>query len=133
MKKEILKLGKGSVMRCINSDLNCFKVGENYITGKRLFIGNRHIGIGRFIVNYHKNGYFGIDDLSGVIARFVLVKDSKGRYAKHDTKPNPHKDRRNGKRDARRFRRYARQMLKRDKPGTLEYKVISNLARNVGK
>lgn len=125
-RKQILKLGNGSVMRCTYSDVPDFDVGKTYKTNTNIFCGMPDIEINLYSVNYHNSGYFGIEG-DRMYAKFVVVKDSKGRYTKRDTfRSIP-----NG--DMRRLRRYVRQMLKSSVPGSHDYKILKEVTRNAGK
>lgn len=131
-RNEILALGNGSVMRCIFTASDSFEYGKDYVTNTAMFCGMRDIEIDRYSLNYHRNGYFGIMAYC-ILARFVLVRDSKGRYAKR-SRYMDQKSRDNGnKPDLRRLRRYVRQMLKNDSPRSYEYKVLNRLVRSLGK
>lgn len=130
--KAILSLGNGSVMRCIFTASDSFNVGEDYVTNTAIFCGMPDIEIDRYSVNYHRNGYFGIIGAE-MIAKFVMIRDNSGRYVKR-SRYMDQKSRDNGnKPDLRRLRRYVRQMLKNDKPGSYEYNVIKRLSRSLGK
>lgn len=133
MQKEILALGNGSVMRCIMTQSSAFERGKDYVTNTAIFCGLPDIEIDRYSVNYHRNGYFGIEGCS-MYAKFIMIKDSKGRYVKRSRYMDMSASRNNGKDpDLRRMRRYVRQMLKNDSPRSYEYKVLNRLARSLGK
>lgn len=126
-RKQILKLGNGSVMRCTYSDVPDFNVGKTYKTNRAKLFGRMpDIEIDLYSVNYHNSGYFGIEG-ERMYAKFVVVKDSKGRYTKRDT----FRSTTNG--DMRRLRRYVRHMLKSSVPGSYEYKILKEVTRNAGK
>lgn len=121
----------GYVMVCVMSEIPAFKVGKRYTTEKgsiQFFSqGCPDIG-GGFNLNYQRYRYYGVEGVS-IYARFVMLKDNKGRYVKHDTRQDPYKERSNGKRDLRRFRRYVRQLMKMPM-SQLERKVFGRLSRH---
>lgn len=121
----------GYVMLCVYSDSFDFQVGKKYITekGSIEFIGDDGCPDinGGYSLNYQRYKYYGVEG-SRVLAKFIMLKDNKGRYVKHDTRPDPYKERRNGKRDKRRFRRYVRQMTKFPM-SDFERKVLGDMAR----
>lgn len=84
---------------------------------------------GGFSLNYQRYRYYGVEGAS-IYAKFIMLKDNKGRYVKHDTQPrHVQKQRRNGKADKRRFRRYVRQLMK-TQMSPLERKVFGRLSRH---
>lgn len=128
-RKEILALGNGSIMRCIFTASDSFHVGEDYATNTAMFCGLPDIEIDRYSVNYHRNGYFGIEGHC-LLAKFVLIRDNSGRYVKR-ARYLELTSRPSGKQDKRRLRRYVSQMLKNDNPGSYEHRVINRLYRNL--
>lgn len=83
---------------------------------------------GGFSLNYQRYRYYGVEGAS-IYAKFIMLKDNKGRYVKHDTLGrNTQKMRRNGKIDPRRFRRFVRQLMK-PQMSQLEHKVFGRLVR----
>lgn len=122
----------GYVMVCIMSEIPAFQVGKRYTTEKgsiQFFSqGCPDIG-GGFNLNYQRYRYYGVEGTS-IYAKFVMLKDNKGRYVKHDTQPrHVQKHRRNGKADKRRFRRYVRQLMKAPM-SQIERKVFGRLSRH---
>ena len=122
----------GYVMVCIMSEIPSFQVGKRYTTEKghiQFFSqGCPDIG-GGFNLNYQRYRYYGVEGLS-IYAKFIMLKDNKGRYVKHDTQPrHVQKHRRNGKTDLRRFRRFVRQLMKTPM-SPLERKVFGRLSRH---
>ena len=129
--KELNEHDAGYVMVCIMSDIPAFKVGKRYTTEKcsiKVFgMGCPDIG-GGFSLNYQRYRYYGVEGAS-IYAKFIMLKDNKGRYVKHDTLGrNTQKMRRNGKIDPRRFRRFVRQLMK-PQMSQLERKVFGRLSR----
>lgn len=121
----------GYVMVCIMSEIPAFQVGKRYTTEKgsiQFFIqGCPDIG-GGFNLNYQRYRYYGVEGAS-IYAKFIMLKDSKGRYVKHDTLgSNTQKMRLKGKIDPRRFRRFVRQLMKTPM-SQLERKVFGRLSR----
>ena len=123
----------GYVMVCIMSDVPYFQVGKKYVTEKcslKMFgmgWGCPDIG-GGFSLNYQRHRYYGVEGVS-IYAKFIMLKDNKGRYVKHDTLgSNTRKMRRNGKIDPRRFRRFVRQLMKTPM-SPFERKVFGRLVR----
>ena len=129
--KELNEHDAGYVMVCIMSEIPAFHVGKRYATEKSSIKlcgqGCPDIG-GGFILNYQRYRYYGVEGAS-IYAKFIMLKDNKGRYVKHDTRPDPYKERSNGKRDKRRFRRYVRQMMKTPMLD-FERKVFGRLVRH---
>lgn len=129
--KELNEHDAGYVMVCIMSEIPAFQVGKRYATEKSSIKlcgqGCPDIG-GGFILNYQRYRYYGVEGAS-IYAKFIMLKDNKGRYVKHDTRPDPYKERSNGKRDKRRFRRYVRQMMKTPMLD-FERKVFGRLVRH---
>lgn len=122
----------GYVMVCIMSEIPSFQVGKRYTTEKgsiQFFSqGCPDIG-GGFNLNYQRYRYYGVEGAI-IYAKFIMLKDNKGRYVKHDTQPrHVQKHRRNGKADLRRFRRYVRQLMK-TQMSPLERKVFGRLSRH---
>lgn len=121
----------GYVMVCIMSDSQDFEVGKKYVTEKSSIklCGDGCPDInGGFSLNYQRYRYYGVEGAS-IYAKFIMLKDNKGRYVKHDTQPrHVQKQRRNGKADKRRFRRYVRQLMKTPM-SQLERKVFGRLSR----
>lgn len=121
----------GYVMVCIMSEIPAFQVGKRYTTEKgsiQFFSqGCPDIG-GGFNLNYQRYRYYGVEGTS-IYAKFVMLKDNKGRYVKHDTLgSNTQKMRLYGKIDPRRFRRFVRQLMKTPM-SQLERKVFGRLSR----
>ena len=129
--KELNEHDAGYVMVCVMSDIPAFQVGKRYTTEKCSIkvcgIGCPDIG-GGFSLNYQRYRYYGVEGAS-IYAKFIMLKDNKGRYVKRDTRPDPYKERSNGKRDLRRFRRYVRQLMK-TQMSPLERKVFGRLSRH---
>ena len=130
--KELNEHDAGYVMVCIMSDIPAFQVGKRYATEKgsiKFFSqGCPDIG-GGFSLNYQRYRYYGVEGAS-IYAKFIMLKDNKGRYVKHDTLgSNTQKMRRNGKIDPRRFRRFVRQLMKAQM-SPLERKVFGRLSRH---
>lgn len=122
----------GYVMVCIMSEIPAFQVGKRYATEKcsiKIFgMGCPDIG-GSFSLNYQRHRYYGVEGAS-IYAKFIMLKDNKGRYVKHDTLGrNTQKMRRNGKTDLRRFRRFVRQLMKTTM-SPLEQRVFGRLSRH---
>lgn len=121
----------GYVMVCIMSDSQGFQVGKKYVTEK----GSIKLGgegcpdiNGGWALNYQRYRYYGVEGAT-IYAKFVMLKDNRGRYVKHDTQPrHVQKFRRNGKADPRRFRRYVRQLMKTPM-SDFERKVFGRLVR----
>lgn len=129
--KELNVHDSGYVMVCIMSEIPAFQVGKRYTTEKcsiKVFgMGCPDIG-GGFSLNYQRYRYYGVEGAS-IYAKFIMLKDNKGRYVKHDTLGrNTQKMRRNGKIDPRRFRRFVRQLMK-PQMSQLERKVFGRLSR----
>ena len=129
--KELNEHDSGYVMVCIMSDIPAFQVGKRYTTEKcsiKVFgMGCPDIG-GGFSLNYQRYRYYGVEGAS-IYAKFIMLKDNKGRYVKHDTLGrNTQKMRRNGKIDPRRFRRFVRQLMKTPM-SPLERNVFGRLVR----
>lgn len=129
--KELNEHDSGYVMVCIMSEIPAFQVGKRYITEKgsiKLFgDGCPDIG-GGFSLNYQRYRYYGVEGAS-IYAKFIMLKDNKGRYVKHDTLgSNTQKMRLKGKIDPRRFRRFVRQLMKTPM-SQLERKVFGRLSR----
>lgn len=121
----------GYVMVCIMSEIPAFQVGKRYTTEKgsiQFFSqGCPDIG-GGFNLNYQRYRYYGVEGTS-IYAKFIMLKDNKGRYVKHDTLgSNTQKMRLKGKIDPRRFRRFVRQLMKTPM-SQLERKVFGRLSR----
>lgn len=121
----------GYVMVCVMSDIPAFQVGKRYTTEKcsiKVFgMGCPDIG-GGFSLNYQRYRYYGVEGAS-IYAKFIMLKDNKGRYVKHDTLGgNTQKMRLKGKIDPRRFRRFVRQLMKTPM-SPLERKVFGRLSR----
>ena len=113
------------------SDIPAFQVGKRYATEKgsiKFFSqGCPDIG-GGFNLNYQRYRYYGVEGTS-IYAKFIMLKDNKGRYVKHDTLGgNTQKMRLKGKIDPRRFRRFVRQLMKTPM-SPLERKVFGRLSR----
>lgn len=121
----------GYVMVCIMSEIPAFQVGKRYTTEKgsiKLFGDGCPDINGGWSLNYQRYRYYGVEGVS-IYAKFVMLKDNKGRYVKHDTQPrHVQKMRRNGKTDPRRFRRYVRQLMKTPM-SDFERKVFGRLVR----
>lgn len=122
----------GYVMVCIMSEIPAFQVGKRYTTEKgsiKLFgDGCPDINSG-FSLNYQRYRYYGVEGATSIYAKFIMLKDNKGRYVKHDTQPrHVQKQRRNGKADKRHFRRFVRQLMKTPM-SQLERKVFGRLSR----
>ena len=122
----------GYVMVCIMSDSQDFEVGKKYVTEKSSIklCGHGCPDInGGWSLNYQRYRYYGVEGATSIYAKFIMLKDNKGRYVKHDTQPrHVQKQRRNGKADKRRFRRYVRQLMKTPM-SQLERKVFGRLSR----
>lgn len=121
----------GYVMVCVMSEIPAFQVGKRYTTEKgsiQFFSqGCPDIG-GGFNLNYQRYRYYGVEGTS-IYAKFIMLKDNKGRYVKHDTLgSNTQKMRLKGKIDPRRFRRFVRQLMKTPM-SQLERKVFGRLSR----
>ena len=130
--KKLTTHDSGYVMLCVYSDAFDFQVGKKYITekGSIEFIGDDGCPDinGGWSLNYQRYKYYGVEG-SRVLAKFIMLKDNKGRYVKHDTQPrHVQKFRRNGKADPRRFRRYVRQLMKTPM-SDFERKVFGRLVR----
>ena len=122
----------GYVMVCVMSDSQAFEVGKKYVTEKSSIklCGQGCPDInGGWSLNYQRYRYYGVEGATSIYAKFIMLKDNKGRYVKHDTRPDPYKERSNGKRDKRRFRRYVRQLMKTPM-SPLERKVFGRLSRH---
>lgn len=135
MREHILKhVGGGAVMRCIMSDAYDFEVRKDYVTENSSFCGYPDVEINDgYSLNYHKHGYYGVEG-ARVIAKFVMIKDRKGRYVKRSRYMDMMKSRNNGNSpDYRRLRRYVRQMLKTHGVREHGYKALKDLTRNAGK
>lgn len=131
--KELNEHDAGYVMVCVMSDSPTFQVGKRYTTEKSSIKlcgqGCPDIG-GGFSLNYQRYRYYGVEGATSIYAKFIMLKDNKGRYVKHDTQPrHAQKQRRNGKADKRRFRRYVRQLMK-TQMSPLERKVFGRLSRH---
>lgn len=106
----------GYVMVCTFSDSPAFVVGKKYITERGSIFIDEDVSCpdinGGYSLNYQRYRYYGVEGCK-VYAKFIMLKDNKGRYVKHDTQGrHTIKSRRNGKTDPRRFRRYVRQLMK---------------------
>ena len=114
--KTINEHDSGYVMVCIMSDSQGFQVGKKYVTekGSIKLCGEGCPDInGGWSLNYQRYRYYGVEGATSVYAKFIMLKDNKGRYVKHDTlRLHTQKMRRNGKTDLRRFRRFVRQLMK---------------------
>lgn len=123
----------GYVMVCVMSDSQAFQVGKRYTTEKSSIklCGQGCPDInGGWSLNYQRYRYYGVEGATSIYAKFIMLKDNKGRYVKHDTQPRyVQKQRRNGKADKRRFRRYVRQLMK-TQMSPLERKVFGRLSRH---
>lgn len=131
--KELNEHDSGYVMVCIMSEIPAFQIGKRYTTEKgsiKLF-GQCCPDInGGWSLNYQRYRYYGVEGATSIYAKFIMLKDNKGRYVKHDTQPrHVQKQRRNGKADKRRFRRYVRQLMK-TQMSPLERKVFGRLSRH---
>lgn len=130
--KELNEHDAGYVMVCVMSDSQAFQVGKRYTTEKSSikFCGQGCPDINDgWALNYQRYRYYGVEG-TRILAKFVMLKDNKGRYVKHDTQPrHVQKQRRNGKADKRRFRRYVRQLMK-TQMSPLERKVFGRLSRH---
>ena len=130
--KELNEHDSGYVMVCIMSEIPAFQVGKRYTTEKCSIklcgMGFPDIN-GGWSLNYQRYRYYGVEGATSIYAKFIMLKDNKGRYVKHDTRPDPDKERRNGKRDKRRFRRFVRQLMKAQM-SPLERKVFGRLSRH---
>lgn len=129
--KELNGHDSGYVMVCVMSEIPAFRVGKRYTTEKCSIklcgMGCPDIG-GGFSLNYQRYRYYGVEGAS-IYAKFIMLKDNKGRYVKHDTLGrNTQKMRRNGKIDPRRFRRFVRQLMKTPM-SPLERNVFGRLVR----
>lgn len=129
--KELNEHDAGYVMVCVMSEIPAFQVGKRYTTEKcsiKVFgMGCPDIG-GGFSLNYQRYRYYGVEGAS-IYAKFIMLKDNKGRYVKHDTLGgNTQKMRLKGKIDPRRFRRFVRQLMKTPM-SPLERKVFGRLSR----
>lgn len=131
--KELNEHDAGYVMVCVMSDRQAFQVGKRYTTEKSSIklCGQGCPDInGGWALNYQRYRYYGVEGATSIYAKFVMLKDNKGRYVKHDTQPrHVQKQRRNGKADKRRFRRYVRQLMK-TQMSPLERKVFGRLSRH---
>lgn len=130
--KELNEHDAGYVMVCVMSDSQAFEVGKKYVTEKSSIklCGQGCPDInGGWSLNYQRYRYYGVEGATSIYARFIMLKDNKGRYVKHDTRPDPYKERSNGKRDLRRFRRYVRQLMK-TQMSPIERKVLGRLSRH---
>nr|DAE46802.1 MAG TPA: hypothetical protein [Caudoviricetes sp.] len=131
--KELNEHDSGYVMVCIMSDSQGFEVGKKYVTEKSSIklCGQGCPDInGGWSLNYQRYRYYGVEGATNIYAKFIMLKDNKGRYVKHDTQPrHVQKQRRNGKADLRRFRRYVRQLMK-TQMSPLERKVFGRLSRH---
>lgn len=131
--KELNEHDSGYVMVCVMSDSQAFQVGKRYTTEKSSikFCGQGCPDInGGWALNYQRHRYYGVEGATSIYAKFIMLKDNKGRYVKHDTQPrHVQKQRRNGKADKRRFRRYVRQLMK-TQMSPLERKVFGRLSRH---
>ena len=131
--KELNEHDAGYVMVCVMSDSQAFQVGKRYTTEKSSIklCGQGCPDInGGWALNYQRYRYYGVEGATSIYAKFVMLKDNKGRYVKHDTQPrHVQKQRRNGKADKRRFRRYVRQLMK-TQMSPLERKVFGRLSRH---
>lgn len=131
--KELNEHDSGYVMVCVMSDSQAFQVGKRYTTEKSSIklCGQGCPDInGGWSLNYQRYRYYGVEGATSIYAKFVMLKDNKGRYVKHDTQPrHVQKQRRNGKADKRRFRRYVRQLMK-TQMSPLERKVFGRLSRH---
>lgn len=129
--KELNEHDSGYVMVCVMSDSQAFQVGKRYTTEKSSikFCGQGCPDInGGWALNYQRYRYYGIEG-TRILAKFIMLKDNKGRYVKHDTLGrNTQKMRRNGKIDPRRFRRFVRQLMKTPM-SPLERNVFGRLSR----
>lgn len=130
--KELNEHDAGYVMVCVMSDSQAFQVGKRYTTEKSSIKfcsqGCPDINDG-WALNYQRYRYYGVEG-TRILAKFVMLKDNKGRYVKHDTLGrNTQKMRRNGKIDPRRFRRFVRQLMKTPM-SQLERKVFGRLSRH---
>lgn len=130
--KELNEHDAGYVMVCVMSDSQAFEVGKKYVTEKSSIklCGQGCPDInGGWSLNYQRYRYYGVEGATSIYARFIMLKDNKGRYVKHDTRPDPYKERSNGKRDLRRLRRYVRQLMK-TQMSPIERKVLGRLSRH---
>ena len=131
--KELNEHDSGYVMVCIMSDSQAFEVGKRYTTEKSSIklCGQGCPDInGGWSLNYQRYRYYGVEGATSIYAKFIMLKDNKGRYVKHDTQPrHVQKQRRNGRADKRRFRRYVRQLMK-TQMSPLERKVFGRLSRH---
>lgn len=129
--KELNEHDAGYVMVCVMSDSQAFQVGKRYTTEKSSikFCGQGCPDInGGWALNYQRYRYYGVEG-TRILAKFVMLKDNKGRYVKHDTLgSNTQKMRLKGKIDPRRFRRFVRQLMKTPM-SPLERKVFGRLSR----
>lgn len=130
--KELNEHDAGYVMVCVMSDIPAFQVGKRYATEKSSIklCGQGCPDInGGFSLNYQRYRYYGVEGAS-IYAKFIMLKDNKGRYVKHDTLgSNTQKMRLYGKIDPRRFRRFVRQLMKTPM-SPLERKVFGRLSRH---
>lgn len=131
--KELNEHDSGYVMVCVMSDSQAFEVGKKYVTEKSSIklCGQGCPDInGGWSLNYQRYRYYGVEGATSIYAKFIMLKDNKGRYVKHDTLGgNTQKMRRNGKIDPRRFRRFVRQLMKTPM-SPLERKVFGRLSRH---
>lgn len=131
--KELNEHDSGYVMVCVMSDSQAFEVGKKYVTEKSSIklCGQGCPDInGGWSLNYQRYRYYGVEGATSIYAKFIMLKDNKGRYVKHDTQPrHVQKQRRNGKADKRRFRRYVRQLMKTPM-SDFERKVFGRLSRH---
>lgn len=118
----------GATLRCINSDGHGFEVGKDYKVRGGSFFGmiDALIGKNDFSLNGFSGGYYKVEGEERVIARFKMIKDSKGRYVKRARILSIFSN------ENRRTRRMARQALKVSGNG-VERKVLKGIARNDGK
>lgn len=131
--KELNEHDAGYVMVCVMSDSQAFEVGKKYVTEKSSIKlcgqGCPYIN-GGWSLNYQRYRYYGVEGAISIYAKFIMLKDNKGRYVKHDTLGrSTQKMRRNGKIDPRRFRRFVRQLMKTPM-SQLERKVFGRLSRH---
>lgn len=134
--REILLNATGATLRCINSDSWAFEIGKDYKTRGAMLAGLPDVEIGAlgFSLNGYKGGFYKVEGSDRTIARFVMIKDGKGRYVKRSRYLDMMRSRKHGNiQDYRRLRRYARQMLKNDAPGSFSWTTIKGLSRNAGK
>lgn len=130
--KHLTAKDAGYVMLCVMSDSEAFQVGKKYTTERGSIFFDDEASCpdinGGFSLNYQRYRYYGVEGCR-IYAKFIMLKDNKGRYVKHDTqKRHETKSRRNGKTDPRRFRRYVRQMMKTPM-SEFERKIFGRLVR----